>query len=210
MPEGREIDESGLIKEAQDGDAEAFGQLYEHYAPRVFRYLFANLDDRLDAEDLTEEVFLKVWGALPGYRQRGIPFGGFVFRVARNTLIDHYRRSHRRGPRLSLSEEQVDQGQPDPAERMTTKLERAQVRRLLSGLNDDQRTVLSLRFLAGLTPDETARAMGKSPGAVRVLQHRALNAVRKLLTEEVQGTYEETEKDRGELPDLPEFDPGRS
>jgi len=181
MPEGHEVDEEHLLKAAQDGDLEAFGQLYEIYAPRVFRYLFARLDDRLDAEDLTEDVLLRVWEALPGYRWRGLPFGSFVFRVARNALIDHYRRSSRKDQPLNLDEGQVAAPGADPAQRMVENLEHAEVRRVLLSLQEDYRNVLSLRFLAELTPPEIARAMDRTEGAVRVLQHRALKALRKLI-----------------------------
>lgn len=169
-----------LIRQAQNGDTEAFGQLYEQYAPAVFRFLYAHLEDRLDAEDLTEEAFLRVWQALPGFQEQGAPFGGFVFRVARNALYDHYRRNRRR-PTTSLAQDWQDDLQPDPAVSVPERLERRAVRAVLAALSDDHRQVLSLRFLAGLSPDETAAAMGRSAGAIRVLQHRALAAMRKLL-----------------------------
>ncbi|MBN1147778.1 MAG: sigma-70 family RNA polymerase sigma factor [Anaerolineales bacterium] len=181
MPEGLEADEARLIIRAQDGDDEAFGQLYELFAPRVFRYLFARLSDRLDAEDLTEEVFLRVWQALPGYQQRGIPFSGFVFRVAHNALIDHFRRSRRSAPSLRLEESLVEAPQADPAGQLSDHAEQVRLRRLLASLQEDYRVVLSLRFLAELTPAETAQAMGRSEGAIRVLQHRALKALRNLI-----------------------------
>ena len=79
MPERQEVDETSLLQQAQQGDTEAFGQIYEMYSPLVFRFLFAHLDNRLDAEDLTEEVFLRAWQSLPGYRMRGVPFKGFLF-----------------------------------------------------------------------------------------------------------------------------------
>lgn len=172
--------EQSLIRQAQSGDSEAFGQLYEQYAPAVFRFLFAHLEDRLDAEDLTEEVFLRVWQALPGFQEQGAPFGGFLFRVARNALYDHYRRIRRR-PTTALAQDWQDDLQPDPAVSVPEHMERQTVRKALATLGDDHRQVLSLRFLAGLSPDETAAAMGRSAGAIRVLQHRALAALRKLL-----------------------------
>jgi len=175
--------EHELIEKAQRGDTDAFGQLYEIYAPAVFRYLYAHLDSRLDAEDLTEDVFLRVWQALAEYRQQGVPFGGFVFRVARNALFDHYRRIRRR-PAHSLDREWVDDRQPDPAISVLDYLEQRAVRETLNELRADHRQVLSLRFLSGLSPEETAQAMGRTAGAVRVLQHRALSALRRLLTGE--------------------------
>jgi RNA polymerase sigma-70 factor, ECF subfamily len=182
------VGEHELIQKARSGDTDAFGRLYEANAPAVFRFLYAHLDDRLDAEDLTEETFLRVWQALPGYREQGAPFGGFLFRVARNVLYDHYRQTRRR-PSSAMDRDFVDDQQPDPAVVVPEHLERREMHRVMGALREDQRLVLSLRFLAGLSPEETAQAMGRSAGSIRVLQHRALAALRKLLVrpEEAQG-----------------------
>ena len=184
MPERREVDATRLLKQAQQGDTEAFGQIYELYSPLVFRFLVAHLDNSLDAEDLTEDVFLRAWQALPSYLMRGVPFTGFLFRVARNALYDHYRRSHKRANDPGLDQELVDDLQPDPAESVPVYLERRELRQTLAKLREDYRSVLVLRFLVGLSPEETAQAMSRSPGAVRVLQHRALAALPKLLVKQ--------------------------
>lgn len=184
MSDWQQDEEAHLIQQARQGDAGAYGQIYDRYAPRVFRFLFAHLDNRLDAEDLTEEVFLRVWQNLPTYRQRGIPFSGFVFRVARNALYDHYRQLRRRGTVAEIHEEWPAAEQSDPAQSVAQQLERRDLLRKLAGLSEDYRTVLSLRFLAGLSAEETAQAMSRSNGAIRVLQHRALAALRSLLEEE--------------------------
>ena len=87
MAQVQPVEDIQLIQQSQKGDTQAFGELYERYAQRVFRYLYAHLDNRLDAEDLTEEVFLRVWKSLGGYQEQGVPFLAFLFRVARNALI---------------------------------------------------------------------------------------------------------------------------
>src|SRR5512138_891545 len=87
----RQFDDEQLIKQVKNGDAEAFGVLYEQYAEVIFRYVYSHLESRLDAEDLTEEIFVRAWRALPKYDDRGLPFSAFLFRVARNSLIDYYR-----------------------------------------------------------------------------------------------------------------------
>lgn len=181
MPEWDKATEKMLVRTARKGDKEAYGRLYDHYAPLVFRFLFAHLDDRQDAEDLAVEVFMRVWRALSGYRERGAPFGAFIFRVARNALIDHYRRGNNSD--LPLEEHHADGGQSDPAEALPARLERDKVRQALSGLRGEQRVVLELRFLAELSTEEIGLVMGKSSGAVRVMQHRALAALRKRLEE---------------------------
>lgn len=186
MPERQHADDTQLVEKAKRGDPGAFGELYEAYAPRVFRFLFAHLDDRLDAEDLTEEVFLRVWEALPGFRLRGVPFGGYVFRVARNALYDHYRRSGRSRTTEDFEQEHIDPAQPDPAESVPMKMEHRELRRTLVKLPEDYRMVVVLRFLVGLSTDETAAALGRSIGATRVLQHRALLSLRQLLEQQDQ------------------------
>lgn len=184
MPVRQHPDEDWLVRRARQGDEQAFGQLFDHYAPLIYRFFAAHTDDTLDAEDLTEEVFLKVWKALPGYRQRGLPFTGFLFRVARNALTDHYRRSRRQQAPLPLEETQVPDPGADPAQALAASLERRRIRQVLAQLRGDYRTVLTLRFFSGLSTEQVAALMGKSPGAVRVLQHRALSALRKLLAAE--------------------------
>ena len=179
MSDGRGVDEEYLLAQACQGSLEAFGELYTRHAPAVLRFLAAHMHDPLDAEDLTEEVFFRVWQALPGYRQQGAPFNAYLLRVARNALIDHYRRNGAQAPRLELSEEHADPAQPDPAEKLSAHQERRELQRLLGQLSEEHRMVLSLRFIAGLSPEETAGAMQRSPGAIRVLQHRALKALRK-------------------------------
>jgi RNA polymerase sigma-70 factor (ECF subfamily) len=184
MPGRQPPDIALLVHQARQGDKQAFGELYELYAPRVYRFFAAHLDNNQDAEDLTGEVFIKVWRALPGYRERGVPFGGYLFRIARNALIDQYRRSGRKSNPLPIDETRLPDPDANPAQLLGASLERRQIRQKLAQLKEDYRTVLTLRFLSDLSPDEVAVAMSRSPGAVRVLQHRALAALRKLLSEQ--------------------------
>jgi RNA polymerase sigma-70 factor (ECF subfamily) len=95
MP-GRLDNDHELIRQAQLGDQHAFGDLYEIHAPVIYRYLFTHLDNTMDAEDLTGEVFLKAWQSLPKYTDRGVPFLAFLFRIAHNVLVDHYRQNKRK------------------------------------------------------------------------------------------------------------------
>ncbi|MGE5223243.1 MAG: RNA polymerase sigma factor [Omnitrophica WOR_2 bacterium] len=177
----QEIGDNQLLKEAQGGDAEAFGLLYERYFLAIFRFLYAHLDSCLDAEDLAEEVFLRAWKALPGYHERGLPFSAFLFRIAHNVLIDHYRSSRRSETDLTVEEAFLPDYDSDPGDLAVTNLEGREIRRMMEQLREDYRTVLLARFISGLSPEETAQAMGKSVGAVRVLQHRALAALKKLM-----------------------------
>ncbi len=184
MPDWRELDDCILLEQAQKGQVAAFGELYERHAETVYRYLQAHLSNRLDAEDLTEDVFLRSWRSLPLYKQQGIPFPAYLLRIARNALTDHYRRSARRGPHTSLDhDETLPDPHTEPSDAVHARIERQELVRLMEGLNEDYRTVLVLRFFSELSPEETAQVMGRSAGAVRVLQHRALAALRQLLKE---------------------------
>jgi len=178
MP-GRLDQDHELIKKAQKGDPHAFGDLYENHAPAVFRYLFAHLGSSMDAEDLTGEVFLKAWLSLPKYTERGVPFLAFLFRIARNALVDHYRQNKRVEP---VDPQDMDgyrtDGQPEPVEVVGRNLEEQKMLKTLSSLRPDYQTVLTLRFISELSPEETAAVMKRSAGAIRVLQHRALAALR--------------------------------
>jgi RNA polymerase sigma-70 factor, ECF subfamily len=182
MPGWQDHDDIELLKKAQSGEAEAFGELYERYAQSLFRFFYSHMSDRLDAEDLTEEVFLKVWRSMSSYRDRGVPFLAFLFKIARNTLIDHYRRMGNKEESVSVEETVIKDDSTDPGEEAIANLEHAEIRQVLNQLRDDYRTVLVLRFLGDLSPEETAHAMDRSAGAVRVLQHRALAAVRELMS----------------------------
>ena len=175
------LSDNRLIKAAQAGDPEAFGTLYERYAPTVFRYLYAHLDNLLDTEDLTDEVFLKAWRALPRYKDYGLPITAFFLRIAHNRLIDHYRRIRKTAVDLELMDDLEAGSAADPGQQVAVSLEGQELRLTLGKLKVEYRSVLVARFLSGLSPQETAQVLGKSVGAVRVLQHRALAALRKLM-----------------------------
>lgn len=181
MPDWQDIDDVQLIVLAKDGEADAFGELYERHVQTIFRFVYVRLDDRRDAEDLTEEVFLRVWQSLPNYREQGVPFLAFLFRIARNAVIDFYRSSKSSAHQESIEDNPLQDLRSDPGEQAITNLEHQELRRILDTMREDYRMVLVLRFLSELSPEETAQVMGRSTGAVRVLQHRALAALRSIL-----------------------------
>lgn len=181
MPQWQDVDDAQLLIRSQAGDAEAFGALYERNAQAIYRFLLAHLNDPMDVEDLTEEVFYRVWRSRSTYEERGIPFTAYLYQVARNVLVDHYRRNKHSAQNVELDEGQLAYHDADPADMVSNSLENQEIRELLIQLRDDYREVLVLRFFNQMSPEETAQAMQRSVGAIRVLQHRALTAVRKLL-----------------------------
>jgi RNA polymerase sigma-70 factor, ECF subfamily len=164
MQQWDRVDDAELLQAAQQGNIEAFSKLYVRYLPYVYRFLYAHLGNQEDAEDLAEEVFLRTWLAMPRFKSRG-----FLFRIARNALIDHYRHNRRYPPDSALTEDWRDSKQPDPAASVSADFERHQLLQMMQELPEDYRIVLSLRFIAELSPQEAAIAMEKSDGAVRVL-----------------------------------------
>jgi RNA polymerase sigma-70 factor (ECF subfamily) len=168
-----------LVQEAQGGDAWAFGRLFDHFHLPIYRFVASRVRRPSDAEDLTQLVFVKALEALPRYELRGIPFGGWLFRLARNAVIDFVRTSHEHAD-LAQS---VDRAGPDagPEALVVIRQEIEAVGTALSTLTDDQRDAIALRFFAGLSARETAEVMGKQEGTVRGLQFRAIAALRREL-----------------------------
>jgi RNA polymerase sigma-70 factor, ECF subfamily len=179
MPEWQDQEINQLIEKAQNGDRDSFGLIYEQYAEIIFRFTFSQLSNYQDAEDLTEEIFLRIWRSLPNYEQKGVPFVAYIFRIARNALIDFYRQAARNRNQISIEEELVGHSIFEPEQQAALNTDQKEIRAKLKELREDYRNVLILRFFSGLSTEETARALGKSPGAVRVLQHRALAALKK-------------------------------
>ena len=173
---------------ARAGDERAFTSLYDEYAPRLYRFLLLRVREPSDAEDLLQRVFLKVIEALPTFEDRGLPFGAWLFRLARNAAIDFERG---RRPTVAL-DELADQPSetPGPAELAQQSRGRARVRQSLEVLTEEQRDVVVYRFLAGLSPAEVGQLMGKREGTIRALQFRALQTLRRLGREAIEDLLE--------------------
>jgi RNA polymerase sigma-70 factor (ECF subfamily) len=175
-----------LVDEARAGDAWAFGLLFDHYHLSVYRYIASRVHRPTDAEDLTQLVFVKALEALPRYQSRGVPFGGWLFRLARNSVIDHVRTRHEH---VDLDAAVAHAGpEAGPDEVTVARQELDEVAAALAVLTDDQREAIVLRFFAGLSAREAAVAMGKQEGTIRGLQFRAIAALRRELGIEVTGS----------------------
>ena len=168
-----------LVAEAQAGDSWAFGMVFDHFHEPVYRYIASRVQRPSDAEDLTQHVFVKALEALPRYESRGIPFGGWLFRLARNAVIDHIRTRHDHAELDSIAG--WTHGDAGPDEIAAVRQELDAVGAALAGLTDEQREAIALRFFAGLSAREAAEAMGKQEGTVRGLQFRAIASLRRQL-----------------------------
>ena len=169
-------DDSRLVALAKRGDEDAFAELYRRYADSIYRYALSRGLPPTDAEDVVSTVFMKAYQSLPGYRERGWPFSAYLYRIARNALVDLYRLDRRTtsGDEEWVRAEPVD-GLDDQVAR---RAQLTAVRQALAGLPEDYQEVIRLRLLLELPTATVAAWMGRKEGAVRVLLHRALQALR--------------------------------
>lgn len=170
---------TSLIARAKAGESQAFAALYDAYAGRLYRFLAIRVTQPADAEDLLQRVFVKVIEALPRYQDRGLPFGAWLFRIARNVVID-FTRARPDDEALTVVVDRADDG-VQPSAVAEQEADRRVVREALDLLTSEQRDVLVYRFFAGLSPREIAALMGKREGSVRALQFRALATLRRHL-----------------------------
>ncbi len=168
-----------LVAEAQAGDPEAFGRIFDEFHGAIYRFVASRVGRPSDAEDLTQLVFVKALEALPRYEARGIPFGGWLFRLARNATIDHSRTNRDHADLAAATSRPTEDRGPEGLAILRTDLDA--VAAALQRLTPDQREVVALRFFAGLSPREVAGLMGRNEGTIRGLQFRAIEALRRQL-----------------------------
>lgn len=185
-------DERTLVERAQAGDAEAFGRLYELYVDRVYGFVRFRVRDRSLAEDLTQEVFIQAMRGLGSFDWRG-SLAPWLLRIARNAVVDHWRRRGRRPERAQTAAEAGEEDEDSLIGRMADEeserevataeqaLDRARIEEAAEGLTDLQQQVIALRFTAGLSIRETAEVMERSEGAIKNLQHHALRGLKSQL-----------------------------
>jgi RNA polymerase sigma-70 factor (ECF subfamily) len=178
-PKPDTTDDTTLVRRAIEGDAEAFGDLYEQYLNQIFRYIYYRIGDQGLAEDFTETVFLRVWESLSRFDISKISFKGWLFRVAHNLLVDYYRTRKK----LRSLNEYIELPDPrqSPEDQVITSERETLVLSALKLLKQEYQDVLTLRFINNLSHAETAKALDRNVGAVRVLQYRALQALEKEL-----------------------------
>ena len=164
-----------LVERAAEGDFEAYGELYSIHLDRIYRYVFHQVKDKMTAEDITEEVFIKAWKAIDSCRGKEQTFLPWLYRIAQNQLIDNLR-SRRKHPTIEIETVDTAGGPQLEAE---GDWERQELLGMIACLPQNQRQVIILKFIEGLDNREIADIMGKSQGAIRVSQMRALAKLRK-------------------------------
>ena len=168
------------MRKSQAGDPDAFARLYDLTLDRVYRYVYFRVTDVHNAEDITSQVFLKAWENINQYRLGSSPFIAWLYRIARNMVIDQYRTTH---DTSELDDEMPDVSGPagDLGANFEQKVEADRLRRAMRQLTEEQQQVLSMKFFDGMSTQEIAKQMDRQQGAVRALQMRALQALAKAL-----------------------------
>ncbi len=175
----QQTQEAPTVARAIAGDTAAFGTLYERHLDAIYHYVFYRVESHEEAEDLTELVFLRAWQALENNPPRKIPFRLWLYRIAHNAVVDHYRT---RKDQVGL---EAAAHLPNPLEGPEASLARQEqaeiLKRTMMLLKEEHQQVLTCRFVVGLSHAETAVIMQRNEGAVRALQYRAIVALRSRL-----------------------------
>jgi RNA polymerase sigma-70 factor (ECF subfamily) len=172
-------EEARLIEKAKQGDKQAIGELYRRNVDAIYRYVWTRVRETTVAEDLTGSVFLKALEALPTYEPSGKPFLAWLYRIAYARIVDHWRQRERRTEVPLL--ETLPAREPQPDQVLEAQLEWDRAMELVAQLTDDQQDVLILRFIGEMSLSEVAETLGKTLGATKALQHRALAALARML-----------------------------
>ncbi|MCI0713405.1 MAG: sigma-70 family RNA polymerase sigma factor [Chloroflexi bacterium] len=167
--------ERELIERTKNGDKQAMSVLYETYVQQIFQYISYRVPSEAIAEDLTADVFVRMIQGLSKYQYTGAPLGAWLFRVAANRIADHYRENQPASASSTIEENLTTSD--ELGELFDKKEEQSQLLAALHMLSEDYQNVLILRFVKDLSHAEAADIMGKTEGAVRILQHRALKAL---------------------------------
>jgi RNA polymerase sigma-70 factor, ECF subfamily len=180
-----------LVARAQDGDPNAFGEIYDRYSETVYRYIYFRVNNAQLAEDLASETFLRALRRISSFSWQGRAFGAWLVTIARNLVVDHFKSGRYRLEIVKPDVLGTDSPETDPATSPETaaleKLTNATLLTAVKKLNPDQQECIVLRFLQGFTVAETARTMGKNEGAVKALQYRAVRTLARLLPDGFRG-----------------------
>jgi RNA polymerase sigma-70 factor (ECF subfamily) len=174
--------EKTILERAQRGDAEAFGEIYDSYVPRIFRFAFLKIGSRENAEDLTSETFLRFWTYIRKEEIESDTAEPILYRIARNLIIDFYRKKE-------IAVQEIDDEvanclkdeRSDFAKELMEREEIREMMEMLKEIKDEYQEIIILRYVEGFSPEEIANITGKSKGSVRVLSHRALKSLEKVM-----------------------------
>lgn len=178
-----------LVRRSQAGDGHAFAQIYDRYGQFIHLYVYRRVRDTQAAEDLTADVFLKAYRRIGAFEWRGKDLGAWLVTIARNRVHDHFRSAAFQRSYATDAIEQTDTSQMTQPEDVAVARDAAlAVGRAIEQLSDSHREIIELRFIHGMGVSECAEAMGRTVGATKALQHRALRSLTDLLDRETPVT----------------------
>ncbi len=172
--------EKAVFEAAQQGDNHSFGKLYDYHFDAIFRFVYYRTNHQQTAEDLTEEVFLKAFRSLASLKGGTETLRGWLYSIARNTIIDHYRKAKETINLDAL--EELPSYEDSVVDRLEASDDTVALLETLKKLSSEQQTILKLRFFENLSIAEIAATLNKSEGNIRIIQHRGLQQLKKLLT----------------------------
>jgi RNA polymerase sigma-70 factor (ECF subfamily) len=174
-------DEESLVRRAQQGDQAALTQIYEENFDRIYRYIVLKVGEKTEAEDMTQQVFLKAVKSISSFKvKKGTPISAWLYRIAHNQVVDYYRKKSKRA--TTPLDESLVSGDPDPVHTAELNMDIEQLISATRRLTEAQREVISLRFAGDLPVAQVAKIMGKSEGAVKALQHSAILSLRRVMS----------------------------
>ncbi len=174
--------ETALILEAKNGSEQAFGQLYELYFDKIFKFIFFRVSHKEAAEDLTEEVFIKAWTSIKTVKEDS--FNGWLYQIAKNKVIDYYRQK-----KTTVDIEEIShilESEEDLNEEVNTLLDRKMFMAALKQLTPEQQIIIKLKFIEDMDNDEISDLISKSEGSIRVIQHRAIIKLQFLIKKQLK------------------------
>ncbi len=176
--------EEYLVQQATKRERAAFTVLYERCIDRVYRHVYYRVSNHAEAEDITQEAFVKAWKAIDKYKRTGAPFVTWIITIAGNLVIDHYRREQKvfvTDEIEKISEKDLGNQIPGPEKQAEMNFDNAMIKKAVLKLTGDKQKVILMHFIDGLSYEEIAKALNKNEGAIRVIQYRALSDLRGLI-----------------------------
>ncbi|PIR05030.1 MAG: hypothetical protein COV57_01355 [Candidatus Liptonbacteria bacterium CG11_big_fil_rev_8_21_14_0_20_35_14] len=171
--------EHKLIQQAKQGESSAFGVLYDNYHEKIFRFVYFKVSHKEEAEDLTHQVFLNAWKNIRNYKDQNLPFSSWLYRIAKNKVIDYYRLKKNNTSLDSIKDSLHDDYNIELATEEILNLEN--IRNAIKELNEDQQDVLIMRFIEDLPIKEVATSLGKTESAVKLIQLRAIKKLKNII-----------------------------
>lgn len=172
-------EEKKNILNAINGEASAFGFLYNKYQPKIYRFIYFKVGHREEAEDLCHQVFLSAWQNITNYKHRGFSFSAWIYSIARNKIIDYYRLKKNFSD-IEIEEVEAISGE-NPGRNFDSLVEKENLKKAIRRLLPDEQDIIILRFIEDTNLKETAKILNKSEISIRVKQHRAIKKLRKIL-----------------------------